>query len=523
MKTWIKTLDINRKAMYRKTGSLFLIALVVGLINSCYVDPADEFLLPDDQPERDEIAWTGETALLWGDWARMSQASDSSMIYMVRQTASGIRVCKSTNSGQAWLNDQNIIPIPGPGQTSASNPSIFAMESGEVLVAYTRTVEEEKTGIGLMLSSDYGDNWSFMTDVVAPEAGGLPPGQPFLLSVDGEVFCYYSQKLADTIPLYHLWLTRSTDLGGSWSAPEKIMDESILELDGSVRGVSVTRTSGGDYVMVFQGKDMIYTNRNSVLASRSTDGIQWSEPVAVYSFPNVARGYGAGDPYVATLKDGRLVATFQYGANGGKFGLSLSNDEGLSWNKPLEMFEENNNYGTSVFVSDNELIFAVSAGLTLSIGTNDPAIITKMRGASLNKPVTASTFLDVTWDNFKPENVVDGDPLTRWSSEFGETAWIMVDLEEEYFVEKVEIDWEEAYSAQYNILVSTDGENFTVVHVSETNCGGIVNDHRLDEIGFDPPVQARYVKLQGNSRCEGNIWGHSIWEFKVIGDKVEQE
>jgi glucose/arabinose dehydrogenase len=58
------------------------------------------------------------------------------------------------------------------------------------------------------------------------------------------------------------------------------------------------------------------------------------------------------------------------------------------------------------------------------------------------------------------DKAVDGNAATRWSSNFSENQWWQVDLGAVKQVGRVELDWETAYAASYEILVSTDGTTF---------------------------------------------------------------
>lgn len=109
-------------------------------------------------------------------------------------------------------------------------------------------------------------------------------------------------------------------------------------------------------------------------------------------------------------------------------------------------------------------------------------------------------------DAMSPKYAIDGDIGTRWSSNHADDAWITVDLEKTYSINKVVLFWEAAYGKAYNILVSTDNQNWTTVKSLTGQDGG------TDEITFDT-VDARYVKLQGVERALP--YGYSLWEMEV--------
>ncbi len=103
---------------------------------------------------------------------------------------------------------------------------------------------------------------------------------------------------------------------------------------------------------------------------------------------------------------------------------------------------------------------------------------------------------------------VDGNEGTRWSSNFADDAWIAVDLGSVYTINNVKLTWEGAYGKDYNILVSTNGNDWTTVKKLTDQNGGV------DDITFDA-VSARYVKMQGVTRALP--YGYSIWEMEVYG------
>ncbi|MGN0352285.1 MAG: discoidin domain-containing protein [Roseburia sp.] len=103
---------------------------------------------------------------------------------------------------------------------------------------------------------------------------------------------------------------------------------------------------------------------------------------------------------------------------------------------------------------------------------------------------------------------VDGDDGTRWSSNFADDAWIEVDLGQIYSVDKVVLNWEDAYGEAYNIQVSTDGINYMTVKTLTEQDGG------EDIVTFNA-VNARYVRMQGVKRALP--YGYSLWEFAVYG------
>lgn len=123
-----------------------------------------------------------------------------------------------------------------------------------------------------------------------------------------------------------------------------------------------------------------------------------------------------------------------------------------------------------------------------------------------------------------PDRAFDGDNNTRWSSAWrtsGEnpadpntdsnpdSEWIDVDLGAAHEVSSVLLNWEAAYSSDYDIQTSFDGINWETVYSESSSDGGI------DSIAFAETELTRFVRMQGNDRA--TEFGHSLWEFEVRG------
>ncbi|MFD4669216.1 discoidin domain-containing protein [Lentzea sp. NPDC058450] len=57
-------------------------------------------------------------------------------------------------------------------------------------------------------------------------------------------------------------------------------------------------------------------------------------------------------------------------------------------------------------------------------------------------------------------NAVDGDPGTRWASEYRDNEWIQVDLGSTQSFHQVVISWERAYALRYKVQLSDDGQTW---------------------------------------------------------------
>jgi hypothetical protein len=111
-------------------------------------------------------------------------------------------------------------------------------------------------------------------------------------------------------------------------------------------------------------------------------------------------------------------------------------------------------------------------------------------------------------DGGNTRDITDGDSNSRWASNATDNEWIYVDLENEYTINRVVLNWENAFGKEYKIQVSTDAKNWTDASVITEGKQG------LETISFDE-TKARYVRMLGIKRGSG--WGYSLYDFKVFG------
>ncbi|MDK8182741.1 discoidin domain-containing protein [Paenibacillus sp. UMB4589-SE434] len=131
--------------------------------------------------------------------------------------------------------------------------------------------------------------------------------------------------------------------------------------------------------------------------------------------------------------------------------------------------------------------------------------VTKTSGnLSLHKPVIASSFESC---DFNFNHVVDGNDLTRWSSEYSDDQWIYIDLGMSKEISKIKLVWEGAYAKEYKIQISNDLKSWHDVSHVTNGKGEIFELCELNILG-------RYVRMLGIKR--GTLFGYSLWEFSVF-------
>lgn len=149
----------------------------------------------------------------------------------------------------------------------------------------------------------------------------------------------------------------------------------------------------------------------------------------------------------------------------------------------------------------NNVTFLVLFALLFSMFPAFPA------SASANVAQPASASASSVEDADKAAQfAIDGDLSTRWSSQYSDPQWLVVDLGSPAQITGVTLHWEAAYAKAYQIQTSADQSNWTTVYSTANGDGGI------DEVSFEAE-NARYVKMNGIQR--GTQYGYSLWEFEV--------
>ncbi|GGJ35996.1 discoidin domain-containing protein [Deinococcus roseus] len=122
----------------------------------------------------------------------------------------------------------------------------------------------------------------------------------------------------------------------------------------------------------------------------------------------------------------------------------------------------------------------------------------------------------------------DGNLSTRWASGIAQKAWLMMDLGAATRIDRVELNWETAWSSQYQLEVSNDRVNWTPVGGVQTNPQVIDGQtpkpaaaEYTDVITLNLQQPYRYIRMNSSKRGwsagDGSQWGISLYEFKVYG------
>lgn len=169
-------------------------------------------------------------------------------------------------------------------------------------------------------------------------------------------------------------------------------------------------------------------------------------------------------------------------------------------------------------VTTTYVLSAIGEGITrtreATVQVLDPELVNR----ALDRPALASS--GESGVNAAAGNAFDGDPSTRWSSDWAGTGnlddqWLQVDLGAAFDLSRIVIAWEFAYGSQYDIEASVDAQVWRTVH-SERNGDGATDDF---PIAGSP--SARYVRLHGLKRA--TQWGHSVWEMEIYGTRSAKQ
>ena len=124
------------------------------------------------------------------------------------------------------------------------------------------------------------------------------------------------------------------------------------------------------------------------------------------------------------------------------------------------------------------------------------------------------------YNNVKPENAVDGNTKSSFTSYQGDDQWIYVDLEKEYTIGRVVVNFNSDAAKMYDIQVSNDAKTWTTVH---RNLRGYANMN--DDVTMYQK-NVRYVRILGYTKVESGsgvgINELSVYEYRE-GDSKDNE
>ena len=136
-------------------------------------------------------------------------------------------------------------------------------------------------------------------------------------------------------------------------------------------------------------------------------------------------------------------------------------------------------------------------------GATGAAVNTSGRNLALGARATASTIEGGHW---AAANAIDGDLATRWSSQFSDPQWLMVDLGKRWEISEILLHWENAHATAYRVEVSADGKKWKQVYSTTQGQGG-------DVTVPVPKTPTKLVRMSGTKRSTD--YGYSLLDVEV--------
>ena len=122
----------------------------------------------------------------------------------------------------------------------------------------------------------------------------------------------------------------------------------------------------------------------------------------------------------------------------------------------------------------------------------------------------ASNGATATASSGNADAAIDGNNGTRWESAFTDDETFTLNMGKARTFNYIRINWEGAYCTQFELTYSTDGVAYQPLY-TETALAAA----GWQEIYFEAPVTAQYIKYHGTKRATG--YGQSFYEFQVYG------
>ena len=278
-------------------------------------------------------------------------------------------------------------------------------------------------------------------------------------------------------------------------------------------GANGTITPSGT-VPVTQGADQTFTfagNSGYVINAVTVDGVSQGA-ISSYTFTNVQAAHTINATFkVAPTTSFNITASA--GANGtitpsGTVSVAQGSSQtfniaGNSGYAVDTVTVDGTSQGaiTSYTFTNVQAVHSISA--TFKVNSSGTPVL-----LSQGKTASASSNEDSSMNAAK---AVDGSLTTRWSSVDPATTaqWLKVDLGSTKSIQKVVLNWEDAYAKSFTIQTSDNNSTWTNIYSTTTGTGGNATINNLSGNG-------RYVRIRCTVR--GSAYGYSLWEFQVWGE-----
>ena len=129
---------------------------------------------------------------------------------------------------------------------------------------------------------------------------------------------------------------------------------------------------------------------------------------------------------------------------------------------------------------------------------------------ALHKPVTASSEENA---GCLAQSLTDGNVKTRWGSAHHDNEYVIVDLQQQCYIDHLILRWETAYATEYELALSDDNTTWRTVILSSS--GGVETINLQSQIKNLTSCRARYIRLTGLKRA--TTYGTSLYELEAYG------
>lgn len=167
-------------------------------------------------------------------------------------------------------------------------------------------------------------------------------------------------------------------------------------------------------------------------------------------------------------------------------------------------------------------VVAIVVGLAGLLLSSAPAAAADSRDVARDGIATARSVYTLS-GSFAAANVNDGNSSTRWGSRYTRTnpaddydtsgEWVQISLAEPTYILKVVLDWEAAYSTDYEIQVSNDASEWTTLRRVTTPTGQAVGGHLVQQNDVDTSDAWSFVRVL--SHGVATKYGLSLFSFEV--------
>jgi len=234
---------------------------------------------------------------------------------------------------------------------------------------------------------------------------------------------------------------------------------------------------------------------------------------------------GTGFDYGIYLENKNNITIKNCNVMNYEYGIYLEN----SSHNTLRNNTANNNTGDGIYLSSSPhntlinntansntgggiILFCSPNNTLINNIANNNQVCGYVKATELQMKVKASSVEDCpNNESCEPENAIDRDMSTRWSSEWSDPQWLEIDLGDCTEILGLILKWENASGKNYSVLLSENGSEWQEVY--NTTEG----DGRTDIIYFNK-TNARFLKIDLKKR--GTTYGYSLYEVAILHMKV---